>query len=63
MHSYSRLVPTIQAFSSNKESLIDIINVIDCFSLFSGVKSMHLRCEIACIGSLKGVSLALCGMD
>lgn len=63
MHSYSRLVPTIQAFSSNKESLIDIINVTDCFSFFSGVKSIHLWCEIACIWALKGVSLALCGMD
>ena len=33
------------------------------FSLVSGLKPNEVKCEIAGIGVLKGVSLALCGMD
>ena len=53
MHSYFRLMPTV----------IDVMNVTDSFSLFSGLKYFNLKCEIACIGALKGVSIALCGID
>ena len=33
------------------------------FSLVFGLKPNEAKCEIAGIGVLKGVSLALCGMD
>ena len=38
------------------------MNIFDIFSKFSGLKSIKSKCEIACIGALKGVQEALCGM-
>ena len=39
------------------------MNAFDKFSLVSGLNPNEAKCEIADIGVLKGVSLALCGMD
>ena len=39
------------------------MNAFVKFSLVSGLKPNEAKCEIAGIGVLKGVSLALCGMD
>ena len=39
------------------------MNPFDKFSLLTGLKPDKTKCEIAGIGALKGVSLALCGMD
>ena len=39
------------------------MNALDKFSLASGSKPNEAKCEIAGIGILKGVLLALCGMD
>ena len=39
------------------------MNAFHKFSLVSGLKPNEAKCEIAGIGVLKGVSLALCGMD
>ena len=38
------------------------MNVFDTFSKFSGLKQNKSKCEIATIGALKGVQVALCGM-
>ena len=43
--------------------MIEVINAFHKFSLVSGLKPSEAKCEIAGIGVLKGVSLALCGMD
>ena len=43
--------------------MIEVINAFHKFSLVSGLKPNEAKCEIAGIGVLKGVSLALCGMD
>ena len=39
------------------------MNAFDNFSLVSGLKPNEAKCEIAGIGVLEGVSLALCGME
>ena len=39
------------------------MNAFDRFSLLSRLKPNKAKCEIVGIGILKGVSLALCGMD
>ena len=35
----------------------------DIFSTFSGLKPNKIKCEIAGLGALKGVKLALCVME
>ena len=49
-------------FIKNINSATEIIKTFDYFSLFSGLKINKTKCEIAGIGVLKGVKLALCGM-
>ena len=39
------------------------MNAFNKFSFVSSLKPNEAKCEIAGIGVLKGVSLALCGMD
>ena len=57
-------MPMIQHFFlSDEDSVIEVINAFDKFLLVSGLKPNEVKCEIAGIGVLKGVSLALCGMD
>ena len=43
--------------------MIEVINTFHKFSFASGLKPNETKCEIAAISVLKGVSLALCGMD
>ena len=38
------------------------MNVFGTFSTYSGLKPNKIKCEIAYIGNLKGVSMELCGM-
>ena len=52
-----------KVFVSDKDSVIEVINAFDKFSLLSGLKPNKVTCEIAGIGVLKWVSLALCAMD
>ena len=49
-------------FLKDVKSSIDLINIFDTFSKFSGLKPNKSKCEIAGIGVLKGVQVALCGM-
>ena len=39
------------------------MNASEKFSLLSGLNRNKVRCNIAGTGALRGVSLALCGMD
>ena len=49
-------------FVKNKKSIAEIINILNKFSCFSGLKPNKSKCEIVGIGSLNGVKVALCGM-
>ena len=49
-------------FLKNIESVINPLEIFKHFSQFSGLKPNKLKCEIAGIGVLKGVKVALCGM-
>ena len=49
-------------FLKNEASIIEIIKTVDEFSKYSGLKANKSKCEIAGIGVLKGVKVALCGM-
>ena len=50
-------------FVSGKDSVTEVMNDFDKILLLFGLKPNKGKCEIAGIGVLKGVSLALCGMD
>ena len=50
-------------FLKDKNSVILLFDVFRNFSLFSGLKPNKSKCEIAGIGVLKGVQVALCGMQ
>ena len=49
-------------FLKDKESVKKVMNVFDTFSIYSGLKPNKSKCDIACIGVLKGVAVELCGM-
>ena len=49
-------------FLKDKNSVILLFDVFRNFSLFSGLKPNKSKCEIARIGVLKGVQVALCRM-
>ena len=44
-------------------SATEIIKAFDYISLFSGLKINTAKCKITRIGVLKGIILALCGME
>ena len=50
-------------FLSNQQSVTEVIKVFEQFLLFSGLKPNKSKCEVAGIGALKRVSVALCGME
>ena len=60
---YSAYADDTTFFLSDEDSVIEVINAFHNFSLVSGLKPNKAKCEIAGTGALKGVSLALCGMD
>ena len=54
---------TIRSFLlKNVQSIENLVEIFNIFSLFSGLKPNLKKCEIAGIGSLKGVEVAVCGM-
>ena len=57
---YSAYAYDTTFFLSDEDSVIEVTNTFHKFSLVSGLKPTEAKCEIAV---LKGVSLALCGMD
>ena len=50
-------------FVSDEDYVIEETNAFDKFSIVFGLKPNKSKCEIAGIGVLKMVSMALCGMD
>ena len=49
-------------FLKDKESVKEVMNAFDTFSIYSGLKPDKSKCRIAGIGVLKGASMELCGM-
>ena len=49
-------------FNRNKNSVIELLNVFDIFSVVSGLKPNKSKCEIVRIGNLKGVYVVLSGL-
>ena len=50
-------------FLKDKKSVKELMKTFDIFSTFFGLKPNKSKCEIAGLGALKGVKLALCGME
>ena len=50
-------------FVSDEDSAIEVMDAFDKFSLLSGLKPNKTKCEIVDIDALKGVSVALYGVD
>ena len=50
-------------FLSNENSVTEVIQIFEYFSIFSGIKLNKSKCEISGICVLKGVQMALCGME
>ena len=49
-------------FLKNRNSMIELMNELNTFSNFSRLKSNKTKCEIAGIGVLTEIQVALCGM-
>ena len=50
-------------FLENKESIEELVKAFTLFSSFSGLKPNISKCEICVLGPLKGVEMAVCGMQ
>ena len=49
-------------FLKDTKSVIELMNIFNTFSKFSGLKPNKSKCEISGIGALKGVQIAFCSM-
>ena len=49
-------------FLKDTKSVIELMNIFDTFSKFSGLKPNKSKCEISGIGALEGVQVAFCSM-
>ena len=56
------MLMTQHFFLKDKESLIGVLKIFDIYSSFSGFKPNKSKCEVAGIGALKRVNIALCGV-
>ena len=50
-------------FLSDENSVTEVIQIFEHFSIFSGLKPNKSKCEVAGIGVLKEVQMELCGME
>ena len=50
---------TVLSFLKNKNSIKELLNTINYFSSFTGLKLNLSKCEVAWIGTLKGVEVAI----
>ena len=62
MFQYATYTDSTTFFLKDTKSVIELMNIFDTFLKFSGLKSNKSKCEIAGIGALKGVQVALCGI-
>ena len=60
---YSAYADDTTFFVGDLDSASEIFKVFDTFSIYSGLKPNMKKCEIAGIGSLKGVKMALCEVN
>ena len=60
---YTAYIDDTIFFFSNENSVTEVMQICEYFSIFSGLKPNKCKCEIAGIGVLKGVQIALCGME
>ena len=51
-----------QHFLNDQKSISELIKHFNLFSKFSSLKPNISKCEVAGIGSLKGVKMAVCGI-
>ena len=49
-------------FLKDKNSIKELLNTINYFSSFTGLKPNLSKCEVARIGALKGIKVAICGI-
>ena len=49
-------------FLKDKNSIKELLNTINYFSSFTGLKLNLSKCEVAGIGALKGVKVIICGI-
>ena len=59
---YSAYADDTTFFLRYKRSIKELLNTFATFSKYSGLKPNHEKCEIAGIGVLKSVKVAVCGM-
>ena len=59
---YSAYADDTTFFLKNIKSLKQLLRTVDYFSSFTGLKPNLSKCEIAGIGILKGVEVAVCGI-
>ena len=50
-------------FLQNEKSAIEVLNNFNIMSQFSGLKINKSKCEVAGIRVMKGVKVALCGVE
>ena len=50
-------------FLKDEKAVTELMKTFDIFSTFFGLKPNKNKCEIAGLCALKGVTLALCGME
>ena len=50
-------------FSKTRFSIKEVVNSFYTISLFSGLKPNLSKCKIASVGTLKGVKVAVCGLQ
>ena len=59
---YTAYVDDTTFFLKDRKSIIELINELNTFSKFSGLKPNKTKCKIAGIVVPNGVQAALCGM-
>ena len=60
--SYTANADDTTFFLKDRKSIIELMNELNTFSNFSGLKPRKTKCEVAGIGALIGVQVALCDM-
>ena len=59
---YTVYVDDTTFFLKDAKSIENLVKIFNIFPLFSRLKPNLAKCEIAGIGALKGVQMAVCGM-
>ena len=62
-HFYTQRMRTIPQKLKDEKSVTELMKTVDIFSIFSGLKPNKSKCEVAGLGALKGVKIALCGIE